>query len=146
MVVLLDAEVGAARRHDILDMLAARCRVVAPDLSAVGVLAPRGDVGSTGFSTWLRGFLDGLGILCAHLVAREPFAARALNFCLMDPLRVDRLVLFHRDTVDPAVVAESAPDLLAGTGQPLLVRREPEPGDCADDVLRFLLGDEIATA
>ena len=130
----------------LLAVLATRFRVVAPEPRATAAEAPGDPAPAPAFSAWLRGFLDGMGIARASLVAREEFALRALSFCLTDPLRVDRLVLFYRDATDPAVCAAAAPDSLGGTGHPLLVRREPTSEEAADvdDVLRFLLGEDVA--
>ncbi len=146
-LVVLDAAVDAARaREDLLFGLAAHFSVVAPELH--GPCAPPDAPPGTAFSVWLRGFMDGMGIAQASIVAREAFAAHALSFCLTDPSRVERLVLCYRDGSDPAVCVAAAPEVLARTGHPLLVHREPRDdspfgirGSATADIVRFLRGD-----
>ena len=151
-LVLLGAREEAAGASPLLVRLSARFRVVAPEPGAWCGGAPNGDApGHEGavpsFAAWLRGFLDGLGIQQASIVAREELALRALSFSLTDPLRVDRLVLLYRDAVDPAVRSAAATQMLGTMGHALLLRREPLVGaddDGLDDVVRFLRGEDVA--
>ena len=148
VVVLGGDSEGATESRALFVALAEHFRVIAPEMVRAGSRSVGGGTSVTAFSTWLRGFLDGLGILQASLVVREEWALRALGFCLTDPLRVDRLVLCYDDADDPAVCAAAAPDLLGGTGHPLLVRcwrdaSPPAPGDDRErDIVRFLLGQD----
>jgi hypothetical protein len=141
-IVLLDPEaVAGGVPSPLVLALAARFRVVVPELVCAQ------DAG-TAFSTWLRGFVDGLGQARVHVVSCEAWALRALSFCITDPLRVRRLVLIFRDAADPALRGEAAPDRLAGIGIPILVHRQhavalpDESGGGVDPVLRFLLAED----
>jgi pimeloyl-ACP methyl ester carboxylesterase len=79
--------------HPLFAALASAFRVIAPEL-------PRHVAGLDGaacsappFASWLRDFLDGLGIQRVSVVADELFALDALRFCLAEPTRVDCLVI-----------------------------------------------------
>ena len=130
----------------LLAPLAARFRVIAPDLPCDPTRAPDDRRGP--FSEWLRDFLDGLGVARTHVVADEPYALRTLRFTLTDPTRVDRIALLFRDAHDPAISAGPRPELLGHSGHPLLVSCDTGVGvrgdacaTVADEILRFLLGD-----
>ena len=137
----------ARPRRPLLATLAARFRVIAPELPRHAL--PPADGSPVPFSAWLRDFLDGLGVGRASVVAEERFALRTLNFALTDPTRVHRVALLFRDAPDPALSAGALPDLLGRAGHPLLVHREPDTGGraaprtaIAGDVLDFLTGRE----
>jgi len=79
--------------HPLFGALASAFRVIAPEL-------PRHAAGLEGeadslppFASWLRDFLDGLGIERVCLVVDELFALDALRFCLAEPTRVDCIVI-----------------------------------------------------
>ena len=61
-------------------------RLIAPNVPAS--LA----VTASGFQTWLRGFLDALGVTRAAIVVGPCFAAQVLGFALMEPERIGQLV------------------------------------------------------
>lgn len=144
-VVLLDGSALVdGRPAPLVLTLASRFRVVTPDAQAA-------TLAGTAFSTWLRGVLDGLGLVRASIVAREEYALRALGFCLTDPLRVARLVLLYRDAADPALGADAVPDRLDRIGVPILVHRESttvplDDGACPAGAatLAFLLADDAS--
>jgi pimeloyl-ACP methyl ester carboxylesterase len=91
-------------QHPIFAVLATAFRVIAPEL-------PRytSDDGRSRhpppFASWLRDFLDGLGVPRVILVADDTFAHDAQAFSLTDPTRVDRVALLcpsdHRDESRP---------------------------------------------
>lgn len=81
-VVLLE-EVAAEQGTPLVGALSAHFRV----------LAPRGVPTGDGFSPWLRGFLDGLGVESVTLVVGSPFAADALRFAAEEPTSVRSVVL-----------------------------------------------------
>ena len=148
-VVLLAGPGGLGADDALLPALASRFCVVAPELARPGAWPAAGESSAPAFSEWLRGFLDGLGLLQASIVADEHWALRALSFCQTDPLRVERLVLCYRDAADRGVRAAAAPDVLGRSGHPLLVRcqrLEPlaAPESPVDDVVTFLLGQDPA--
>jgi hypothetical protein len=133
----------------LLPKLATLFRVVAcrpPLMDEMGGPA-RGLVAA--FSTWLREFLDGLGISRASIVAEGAFGVPALSFALSDPTRVGRLVLLFRDAPDPALPGAAATDLLGRSGHPLLVLRANGAAPSATDVsevIRFLSEESHVTA
>jgi hypothetical protein len=119
--VVLQAPHGAhppaALWPGLADALAAGCRVILPE-------APPPDAG---FATWIRSFLDGLGLPPATLVAAEPYCLPSLELALLDPERLAGLVLVPRgggaETGLTGALATAAPDAV-----PLLVVR----GDCPE--------------
>jgi len=72
------------------------------------VLAPRRPPDVT-FADWLAGFLDGLGITRATIVAEGSELAPAITFAQADGLRVARVVLLLRGATDLAPLATPAP-------------------------------------
>ena len=63
-----------------------RYRLIVPDVP------PSLAATASGFHTWLRGFLDALGINRASIVTGPCFAAQVLGFGLVEPERIERLV------------------------------------------------------
>ena len=72
------------------------------------VLAPRRPTGIS-FAEWLAGFLDGLGITRATIVAEGSELAPALAFADADSLRVARVAVLLRGATDLAPLATPAP-------------------------------------
>jgi len=72
------------------------------------VLAPRRPPGVT-FADWLAGFLDGLGITRATIVAEGSELAPALAFADADSLRVARVAVLLRGATDLVPPATPAP-------------------------------------
>jgi hypothetical protein len=70
-------------RADDVEGLAARFRVIVPEMPATGE-----DVGA-----WLAAFLEGLGMTGITVVAAEPFHSAARELALADPDLVTRVVL-----------------------------------------------------
>jgi hypothetical protein len=99
--------VGAA----ILDTLPCGFRVFAPELPS---FAPS-------FCDWLRGFLDGLGVGSACIIAEREMILPALGFGVLEPLRVERLVVLVEGEPDEAPPAGGTPDHFDSAGHPLLV-------------------------
>jgi pimeloyl-ACP methyl ester carboxylesterase len=84
---------GAPRTADaLLAGLRRLARVIVPELPALPVAEPDR---TTDFVRWLSGFLDGLGVTRAALVAEEPFAAAVTRFAILEPERVERLVVLR---------------------------------------------------
>ena len=119
--------------------LAAHFRVLAPAVPAAFSATGRRSQAAhaTAFSTWLRGFLDGLGLPPVSIVARDECALPSLSFCLTDAPRVERLVLTHRDAEDPALGGETLPDRLDRSGVPILLLRD-DPGAGRDGARRSM--------
>jgi hypothetical protein len=83
-VLLLSGDEQVSRA--LIAELPKRCRLIAPEVpKSLAVTA-------SGFHTWLRGFLDALGINRASIVVGPCFAAQVLGFGLAEPERIERLV------------------------------------------------------
>lgn len=76
-----------------------RVTTVAPPLDTASVKS---------FTGWLEGFMEGLGIPSAPIVASEDLALAAVHFALAHPDRVERLVLLgcHPPEVDGIVAGD----------------------------------------
>jgi hypothetical protein len=124
VVVLRAHEDADALWPELLDAVASRGRVLIPD-----VLAP-----DASFVAWVRGFLDGLGLPSVALVATGRFCVPALELALLDPDRLDALVLVPRGRSEETGLS----GVLGGgerPGIPLLVlRREAS----ADEAVRLI--------
>jgi len=82
--------------------------------------------GAPAFASWLRDFIDGVGLVEVPLVvADERLTAAALAFAVAHPCRITRLVLLFGGAADDGAVGpggHAQRDRLEGGGQPLLVR------------------------
>jgi pimeloyl-ACP methyl ester carboxylesterase len=87
-------------REALLRRLAHCYRVIAPDhSSSPGKTWDSGDTRE--FTDWLRGFLDALGLTRTSIVAVDGFAAQARGFALLEPERVERLVIVDSHGTPP---------------------------------------------
>lgn len=99
------------------------------------LLSPEGPAPAPhAFSAWLRSFLDGLGYDRVGIVAQDEFALAALTYALLEPDRVERLLLVHDDHPDTAVHRQVVADRLSATGHPLLIVRRPGAEACPESV------------
>jgi pimeloyl-ACP methyl ester carboxylesterase len=120
-------------------LLATRCRVLVPCLSSVRASQLPARLVDHEFSNWLSGFLDGLGITRASIVARGELAEAALRYAIEAPERVDRLVvLVEAGGVDGDLTTSRAQ--LEEAGIPVFVGSADEGATQALAVLNFLLG------
>ena len=85
-VLLLLMPPGDPDRDRVINLLSLRARVIAPKVPA-----------AVGFSSWLRGFLDGIGVLPVHIVATEALSTPALLFAAADPSLVEQVTLWKSD-------------------------------------------------
>lgn len=95
-VVLLHggAAAGGLKWAGVVAPLAARFRVVVPDLPGYGMSdKPRAPYDRAFYTSWLRGFLDAVGVERASLVGNSLGGAVAAQSALENPARVSRLVL-----------------------------------------------------
>jgi pimeloyl-ACP methyl ester carboxylesterase len=148
-ILLLVAGSGSGTlQRTLLHTLAEHFRVFAPRFPprANGAL-PAAD-GTTGaeVSTWLRDLIDGLGLERPSIVADERLGIAALSFALLDPERVDRLVMLCRDAAQPGYPQDALDDTLSRSGRPLLVLHlppiaEPDllPASARESLRRFLM-------
>ena len=70
-------------------VLSPRARVLAPKVPQAAE-----------FSSWLRDFLDGVGVVPVHIVATAAFALHARDFAASDPASVEQVTTL--DSVVPA--------------------------------------------
>ena len=92
--VLLLRSPGATRTlwPELGDALAARFRVIAPDVPPAGI----------GTARWLADFLEGLGLASVAVVAADVFCIPALELALLGGDQVSRLVLVPSGDADNA--------------------------------------------
>jgi pimeloyl-ACP methyl ester carboxylesterase len=121
----------AAIWADLVDRLAQHRRVIVPEIPTTG----------SRFATWLRGFIDGIGLPALTLVAAGPACMPALEFVLTDPERVERLVLIPvGGAEETGLVAVLTPVVGAAAIPMMVVRRDQPAGDAVAVVERFLGG------
>jgi hypothetical protein len=129
IVVLGPCDDGVSVWPEVLDTLATRHRLVLPE-------APGPD---GRFQVWLRGFLDGLGQPVVGLIAGGRFCVPALEFTLLEPERVSRLVLVPRGWAEETGLAgEIATGPRRGALPLLIVRRECPAVEASALVSRFV--------
>ena len=88
-VLLLLMPPGDSDRDRIMRVLSPRARVLAPKVPQAAE-----------FSSWLRDFLDGVGVVPVHIVATAAFALHARDFAASDPASVEQVTTL--DSVVPA--------------------------------------------
>lgn len=107
-------EEGTALLHG----LASHFRVIVPLPKAAPATLVPDDCLAAPFASWLRGVLDGLGIVTAGFVVERPAACAMLAFARDNPDFVERVVLLgaapHEHSGDAPVLAlaPNAPDAL----------------------------------
>jgi hypothetical protein len=79
-VLLLLMPPGDPDRDRIMRVLSPRARVIAPRIPA-----------AVEFTSWLRDFLDGVGVVPVHIVATSALEVHARYFAASDPARVEQL-------------------------------------------------------
>lgn len=84
-VLLLLMPPGDPGRDRMLRFLSPRARVIAPMIPA-----------AIEFSSWLRDFLDGVGVVPVHIVATTALELAARDFAASDPARVDQVSTLDR--------------------------------------------------
>lgn len=79
-VLLLLLPPGDPDRDRIMRVLSPRARVIAPKMPV-----------AVDFTSWLRDFVDGVGVVPVHLVATKAFEVPARDFAASDPARVEQV-------------------------------------------------------
>jgi pimeloyl-ACP methyl ester carboxylesterase len=130
VVVLLGESFSDPEIDPLVAVLASAHRVVIPELAC-----PKRANGTpaVAFSSWLRSFLDGLGVTQASIVARDGTALAALAFALTDADRVSRLVISFRDAPDPLDARNALAEQLEEACCRLLVVRETPESRSSDE-------------
>src|SRR5215831_14021023 len=131
VIILTPATAEANVWPELFDVLSADRRVYVPDLpDDECCFAPR-----------MAAFLDGLGLSSVTLIAPASFCLPALEFALLEPERVDRLVLVPRggaeETGLTGTLAMKAPRRDIGV---LLVRRDASAAQAVERVTEFVAG------
>ena len=112
-----------------LEAIAAKHRVYAPDLSSE----------MAGIGPWLREFLDGVGAEHPTLIATSTLCIPALEYALLDPYRLQSLILIPDGSVDDTGLDGTLGTANGSATLPILVtRREHPSGSAAELLMRFL--------
>ena len=95
-----------------------------------------------GFLEWIRGFLDGLGLPPATVIAAEPYCLPALELALLEPERLAGLVLVpERGAAETGLTGGLTTTTAAGEAVRLLVvRRDCPAAEAVPLVARFVAG------
>jgi hypothetical protein len=102
------------RMPDLLGSLTACCRVIVPEHASITALVACHSADRMPFSAWFRGFLEGLGIEGARVVAAAGLDTALTQFMDAHPGEIDRLLIVGA-TADASAVAPP----LVPAGQPV---------------------------
>ena len=137
VVVLRAGDGDADLWPELLETIAARCRLIVPEVpgAGAGVVCPD-------FASWIRGFLDGVGLPPVALVAAGAFCVPALELALLDPDRLAGLVLVPCGGAEETGLTGALGTTPQSTPlSVLLVRRECPAPEALRLVGRFVAGD-----
>ncbi len=130
VLVLRSADEPEPLWPELADALAARFRVIIPEMPAAADVA-----------AWLTDFLEGLGTASVAVVAAEPFCIPALELALLDADQVARLVLVPGGQAEETGLDGALATTTRGASMPLLVvRRGLSAGEALPLVMCFLTG------
>jgi pimeloyl-ACP methyl ester carboxylesterase len=132
-VVIVDSTMSPSSLWpDLLGRLAEGRRVIVPEVHAAG----------DRFVGWLRSFLDGMGLPPVTLVATGELCVPALEFALLEPERIQRLVLVPSGNAEETGLASvMTPSLGSTSVSMLVVRRDCPAVDAVALIERFLRGE-----
>lgn len=130
VILLTQSAVPLPLWNAVIEAVAERYRLIAPDVTP----------GAEDFAGWLGHFLDGLGVGRVSILADGPMAAPAIGYAMLDPDRVDRLVV-----ITPMASADAEP-LTDAPGSPMIIGEGRPIPIIVDDVLQFLNGPVMAAA
>ncbi len=106
------------------------------------VLVPEVPHDEPRFTAWLRGFIDGMGLPQLTLLAVGDLCVPAIEFTLLEPERVERLVLVPSGRVEETGLSGALSSTLGSADVEMLVVRRDFPSDEAISVIeRFLRGE-----
>lgn len=132
VVVLRGSDDDAGLWPGLVETIAARCRVILPEAPGAGIE----------FVSWMRGFLDGIGLPPATLVAVGDYCVPALELALLDTERLTRIVLVPFGAAGETGLNGALRVTAQTAGLPaLVVQRECPPAEAQRLVERFILGE-----
>jgi pimeloyl-ACP methyl ester carboxylesterase len=105
------------------------------------LIAPQLPQNRNDFATWVRAFLDGLGLLKVSIVATDDVGVAAIGFALLESERVDRLVLLSNDRSNDGALFGGIDDPLRESPMPFVVIHRDQAGDPLAAMVSFL-GEE----
>ena len=129
-VVIVDATMDSGSLWpELIGRLAEGRRVIVPEVQG----------GHDRFVAWLRSFLDGMGLPPVTLIATGELCLAALEFTLLEPERVRRLVLVPAGrTEETGLTSVMTPSVGVSTVAMLVVRRDTPPADAIPLIEQFL--------
>ena len=132
-VVIVDATMDSgALWPELIGRLADAGRVILPEVQG----------GHDRFTAWLRSFLDGMGLPPVTLIATGDLCLSALEFALLEPERVRRLVLVPAGSAEETgLTSVITPTLGVSSVSMLVVRRDCASADAIPLIARFLRGE-----
>ena len=93
------------------------------------------------FAAWLRGFIDGMGLPPLTLVAAGDLCLPAIEFALLEPERVERLILIPCGSAEETGLSGALSSTLGSSDVKLLVVRRDAPSTEAISIIEtFLAG------
>ena len=114
---------------ELIERLASSRRVLVPEVPPA---EPR-------FAAWLRGFIDGMGLPPATLVAVADLCIPAIEFTLLEPERIERLILVPSGRVEETGLSGALSSTLGSADvEMLVVRRDFPSSDAISIIDRFL--------
>jgi len=132
-VVVVDAIMSSESFWpDLIGHLADGRRLIIPEVQG----------GPDRFTPWLRSFLDGMGLPPVTLLATGELCLAALEFALLEPERVERLVLVPSGSAEETgLVSVMTPSVGAKSITMLIVRRDYPAAEAIPLIGRFLRGE-----
>jgi pimeloyl-ACP methyl ester carboxylesterase len=132
-VVIVDATTDpSALWPDFVGRLAELRRVILPEVQG----------GPDRFTAWLRSFLDGMGLPPVTLIAIGELCIASLEFALLEPERVQKLVLVPSGGAEETGLASVLTPSAGASSVPMLViRRDWPAADAIPLIERFLQGE-----
>jgi pimeloyl-ACP methyl ester carboxylesterase len=132
-VIVLDERSGAQTLWpELIDQMARDRRVLIPEVPSA---EPR-------FTAWLRGFIDGMGLPPITLVAVGDLCLSSIEFTLLEPERIERLILVPSGRVEETGLSGALSSTLGSADVEMLVVRRDFPSTEAISIIeRFLRGE-----
>ena len=132
-VVIVDATMNpGALWPELVSRLADGRRVILPEVHGSGER----------FTSWLRSFLDGMGLPPVTLIATDELCLSGLEFALLEPERVRRLILVPAGKAEETgLTSVMTPSAGVSSVSMLVVRRDCAAADAIRLIDRFLRGE-----